>query len=215
MGYSNMALGNPFDEAAIDTSLELSIFGQSVSELSIDTPLSDEHEFKFHAVDLEPVDTFENVGCSEEEWLDSLIPSGLSMLDKAELIRLLLPQQHGGNETVLGLVSPVQVARYERAEPTEDVLNIDSLTLKNSAAISPCQSTSDLSETDFRGRKQKLLWGENGLLGVPEDITSRADPRKSGLIRGMTKKLKHQLAEIVSTSPHLPINSSLISNNLL
>lgn len=209
MDYANMALGNPFDDMAIDRSLELSIFGQSGSEVSIDPPLSDEREIKFHAIDLDPV------GCSEEEWLDSLIPSGLSMVDKNDLIRLLLPQQHGGNETVLGLVSPTQVTRYERAEPTEDVPNIDSLTIENSAAVSPCQSTSDLSESDFRGRKQKLLWGENGLLGLPEDVASRGAPRKSGLIRGMTKKLKHQLAEIVSISPHLPINSNIISNNFL
>lgn len=154
----------------------------------------------------DPLDHDETFGpqdTSFEEGLESMMPKALNVVNKSGLFRQL-PQQNEENE----------ITPYERAEPTVGCPNTDALIL-NSATASPCQSVSDLSEIMAGGHKQKLLWGENGLLGLKEDVPSVGARRKSGLIRTMTKKLKNQLTEMVSSTPHLHIKVGLISNIFL
>jgi hypothetical protein len=163
--------------------------------------LVEEREIIFHAMDLDPLIPNEHLSPldpSFEEWLETLVPKALNVANKNGLFHQL-PQQYEEDE-----IDP-----YERAEPTEDVPNIGTLTL-DSAAVSPCQSVSDLSENNVGSHKQKLLWGKNGLLGLKEDVPSDGARRKSGLIRTMTKKLKHQLNDMVSSSLYLHINFGLI-----
>lgn len=159
-------------------------------------------------MDLEPVDTHyhnETFGLDEsfEKWLETMMPKALNVVNKS-----------GPFNQLPRCDEQDAIALYERAEPAEDYPNIDALTL-NSAAVSPCQSLSDLSEINVGGHKQKILWGKNGLLGLKEDVPSGGARRKSGLIRTMTKKLKNQLTEMVSGAPHLHIIFDLISNIFL
>lgn len=167
--------------------------------------LAEERDIIFHAMDLDPhndEETFGPLDNTFEKWLETMMPKALNVVNKSNLLHQI-PQAYAD-----------EIAQYERAEPTKDLPNIDALTL-NSTSVSPCQSVSDFSETNVGGHKQKLLWGENGLLGLKENVPSVGARRKSELIRTMTKKLKNQLTEMVSSVPHLHINFGLISNIFL
>lgn len=203
-----------------------------------------EDDIVFHAMDLEPIESsraFESLDLSDisdlsdflpdldtldtfkplsplvpptDEWLKALVPKSLNVVGTRDLFRLRLSQLGNENGIVRqGLGMPWISATPKPAEPIEEVVNkFDTLSL-GVAAVSPCSSASDLSETPVR--KTKLLWGQNGLLGLKEEAPSTGARRKSGLIRTMTKKLKHQFSEIVSYSLHLCINADLISNMFL
>ena len=179
------------------------------SRASDSLDLSDTSDFSDLLPDLDNPDTSKPLSPlfpPTDEWLKALMPNGLNVVVKRDLFHLLLPQL--GNENGRqGLGMPWISATPKPVEPIEEVVDkIDTLTL-DPAAVSPRSSTSDLSETPVR--KTKLLWGENGLLGVKEGASSTGARRKSGLIRTMTKKLKHQLSGIVSDS--FTVVSTLIS----
>ncbi|KAF3384566.1 hypothetical protein F1880_002795 [Penicillium rolfsii] len=199
--YANLAYQNPFDERVVGSRFNSDHFDEPNLSLSNDRNCSKEHNLTeeskiiFHAKELDPCDPFDHLGydmivgprnTAFEKWLETMMPKALNV-NKSGMFHQL-PQPCEENS----------IAPYERAEPT-DHPDIDTLPL-NSATASPCQSVSDLSETKVGGHKQKLLWGENGLLGLKEDVPSGGICRKSGLIRTMTKKLKNQLTEIVDES---------------
>lgn len=240
-----MDLGNPFEDMPRGNCPTLGRFDEldyAVGNGQVHNMLG-EDDIVFHAMDLDPIESaraFDSRDLSDisdlsdfldldttdtfkplsplipptDEWLKVLVPKGLNVVDTRDLFRLLLPQL--GNENGIvhqGLGMPWVSATSKPAEPIEEVVNnIGTLTL-GPAAASPGSSTSDLSETPVR--KAKLLWGQSGLLGLKEEAPSTDARRKSGLIRTMTKKLKHQLSEIVSDSLHLYINADLISNMIL
>ncbi|KAJ5371030.1 uncharacterized protein N7496_007122 [Penicillium cataractarum] len=194
--YAIMALENPFDIGG--ELLVPNIYGcpLPVSGMS-DLFDESEHEIVFHAMDLDldPLDPINHLppppspsGCSDvfapfEEWIQTLIPEGLNVEDDVDDLPCLQLTEHVEEGQM------VAMTRQLTLDPSVD-----------SGAASPAQSTSDLSEINVGGHKQKLLWGESGLLGLKEDVPSSGARGKPGLIRGMTKKLKHQLAEFVDES---------------
>lgn len=196
-----MALGNPFDEGG--ELLVPNIYGCPLPVPEISHLFAEsEREIIFHAMDLDldPLDPINHLppstpsGCSDvfapfEEWIQILVPEGLNVEEDAnDLPCLQFTEQYEEGQMMA-------MTRQLTLDPSV-----------HPGAVSPAQSSSDISEINVGGHKQKLLWGENGLLGLKEDVPSSGARSKPGLIRGMTKKLKHQLAEFVSVdSSHLHV----------
>ncbi|CEJ58390.1 hypothetical protein PMG11_07047 [Penicillium brasilianum] len=193
--YADLALGNPFDNMASDEYFARSLFHPSGPVMSDNTDIFDEREIVFHAMDLDmnPLDIVNPLksfppptpsGSSDifapfEEWIKTLVPDGLNVVGDMPCV-------------------PFEQAEEDRMMTMARQLSLG--TRSHSGASSPSQSTSSISGINAGGHKQKLLWGKDGLLGLKEDISPSNVRPKSGLIRGMTKKLKHQLADFVDES---------------
>jgi hypothetical protein len=190
-----LALGNPFDNMASDEYFARSLSHHPDSVISDKTDIFDEREIVFHAMDLnlDPLDIVNSLECFP---VGAPTPSGSSDIFAPfeEWIKTLVPDG-------LNVVGDMPYVQFEQADEDRMMTMTRQLSLGtqgHSGASSPSHSTSDISRINAGGHKQKLLWGKNGLLGMKEDIPSSSVRPKSGLIRGMTKKLKHQLADFVS-----------------
>ncbi|KAJ5488806.1 hypothetical protein N7539_003696 [Penicillium diatomitis] len=143
----------------------------------------------------------------DNEWRELLYPEGLNVPSKQDLPLGRLSRPRGeADEALSEAVSPPSQASF-----TSTLADSDGFT--EPVAVPPPQLSSVKTEIDDRVPKHKVLWGENGLLGLKEEELSPKGRPASRLLGGLKKKLKQQLAEFVSDSSYPHLISPLISNH--
>ncbi|KAF7714667.1 Uncharacterized protein PECH_008303 [Penicillium ucsense] len=131
----------------------------------------------------------------DHEGRELLYPEGLNVPSKQDLPLGRLSRPRGeADEALSEAVSPPSQASFTSTSADSDGFT-------EPATVPPPQLSSVKTELDDRVPKHKVLWGENGLLGLKEEELSPKARPASRLMGGLKKKLKQQLAEFVD-EPH-------------
>ncbi|KAJ5159815.1 uncharacterized protein N7482_006819 [Penicillium canariense] len=216
MEYTDMASENPYHAApefmechnTFNENLFChSLFGEPGPALSDDAYGQHSAEVSPHAPNMFPDLSPKSLGRDIESCFPSteahlpLMPDSRNMRPKSDVTHRQPPEPCDESsllesQIISFLQSKCGRSLNQPAEHVENTLNIDTLNIGSDSG-----SDSDSSKLHPEPHKQKILWGETGLLGIEQGIpTPKSAQSKSGLIRDLGKRLKNQLAEIVEES---------------